>query len=116
MSPSEELLFSGSTTKMVPNPGNPVRGSTDRNVALWFVRVDGRGQVLSIHHYEVNLPSLIYGASTTDGGLVSVRMYAPLQGGSEVPLEPIYTWVMKIDADGHLAFQRRFSISTCLAV
>lgn len=108
MTVTGELLVSGSTASMVANPGNPERGQTDRTLALWFVRFDASGQVLWKHHYAVNLPGIMYGDLTSDGGLVSVGVYAPLQGGSEVPVEPIYTWAMKVDAQGRLVYQRRF--------
>jgi hypothetical protein len=108
MTATGELLFSGSTAYMVANPGNPVRGQTDRILELWFVRFESSGQAVWKHQYVVNLPTILYGDRTSDGGLVSVGGYAPLQGGSEVPVEPIYTWAMKVDAQGGLIYQRRF--------
>lgn len=104
--PFGDTLHSGTTVDLVDDPGNPVRDQTDREVAIWFIRFDEEDEIVWKNYFPTVYSLYGTGTGTEDGSLVFGSTFRPT--GYGMPLPDIYVWVMKLNADGEIVYQRRF--------
>ena len=104
--PFGDTLHSGTTIDLVDDPGNPTRGQTDREVAVWFIRFDEEDEIVWKNYFPIVNSLFGIGDGTEDGSLVFGSTFRPTGYGT--PLPDRYVWVMKLNGDGEIIYQRRF--------
>jgi hypothetical protein len=104
--PFGDTLHSGTTVDLVDDPGNPTRGQTDREVAVWFIRFDDEDEIVWKNYFPIVQSLFGTGVGTEDGSLVFGSTFRPT--GYGMPLPDRYVWVMKLNGDGEIIYQRRF--------
>ena len=104
--PFGDTLHSGTTVDQVDSPGNPSRGQTDREVAVWFIRFDDEDEIVWKNYFPTVHSLFGTGTGTEDGSLVFGSTFRPT--GYGMPLPDRYVWAMKLNGDGEIIYQRRF--------
>ena len=104
--PFGDTLHSGTTVDLVDDPGNPTRGQTGREVAVWSIRFDEEDEIVWKNYFPIVNSLFGVGDGTDDGSLVFGSTFRPTGYGT--PLPDMYVWVMKLDGDGEIIYRRRF--------
>lgn len=104
--PFGDTLHSGTTGDLVDDPGNLTRSQTGREVAVWFIRFDEEDEIVWKNYFPIVNSLFGVGDSTEDGSLVFGSTFRPTGYGTALPDR--YVWVMKLNGDGEIIYQRRF--------
>jgi len=104
--PFGDNLYAGTTVDLVEDPGNTERGQTGRGIAAWFLRFDNDDDLVWKRYYPIILSLNSAGIGTADGSLIVGATFRPT--GYGMPLPDRYVWVMKLNEDGEITYQRRF--------
>lgn len=103
--PFGDYLYAGTTVDLVDDPGNTERGQTGREIAAWFLRFDNDDEHVWMRYYPTVYSLNSAGIGAADGSIIVGATYRPTGYGTSLPER--YVWVMKLNEDGEITYQRR---------